>query len=53
MAINNKTFEHASLIFTEPWELMKEKEFLAGKGLRFKFHSQNYTLFFHGIFLNV
>ena len=68
MAINNKTFEHAGLIFTEPWELMKEimlnimqsfkfdfleKEFLAGKGLRFKFHSQNYTLFFHGIFLNV
>ena len=30
-----------------------EKEFWADWGVCFKFHSQNLTLFFHGIFFNV
>ena len=56
--VTNKTFEHASLIFTEPQALANEiilnimqnfkfdfleKEFWADWGVRFKFHSQNLT----------
>ena len=54
--VHNKSFEHASLIFTEPWALTNEimlkiiqnfkfdflkKEFWADWGVRFKFHFQN------------
>ena len=56
--VNNKAFEHANLIFTEPWALTNEvmlnimqnfkfgflkKEFEADWGVRFKFHFQNLT----------
>ena len=55
---NNKAFEHASLIFTEPWALVNEimlnimqnfkfdfleNEFWVDGGVRFKFHFQNLT----------
>ena len=56
--VNNKAFEYANLIFTEPWELENElmlkimqnfkfdflkNEFQADWGVRFKFHFQNLT----------
>ena len=56
--VNNKAFEHANLIFTEPWALANEvmlnimqnfkfgflkKEFEAYSGVRFKCHFQNLT----------
>ena len=56
--INKKTFEHASLIFTEPWTLANEiilnmiqklkfdflqNEFWADWRVRFKFHFQILT----------
>ena len=59
------TFEHANLIFTKPWALedeimlnimqqfkgdFLENEFWANWGVPFKFHFQNLTQFFHGIF---
>ena len=55
---NNKTFEHANLIFTETWALVNEiifnimqnfkfeffeNDFWAGWCVRFKFHFQNLT----------
>ena len=59
--INNKTFEHASLIFTEPWALANEimlnimqkfkldfleNQFWADWGVHFKFHFQNLSRIF-------
>ena len=63
--INNKSFEHANLIFTEPWALANqimlnitqnfkfdflENEFWADWCVHFKFHFPNLASFFHGIF---
>ena len=54
--VNNKAFEHANLIFTEPWALTNEimlnimqnlkfyfleNEFEANWNVRFEFHFQN------------
>ena len=56
--VNNQTFEHANLMFIEPWALTNKimlniiqnfkfdflrNEFLADWGVRFKFHFQNLT----------
>ena len=56
--INKKAFEHASLIFTEPWALVNEimlnimqnfkfdfleNKFWADRNICFKFHFQNLT----------
>ena len=56
--INNKTLEHATLIFTEPWMLVNEimlniiqnfkfafLRFWADWGVHFKFHFQNLTCY--------
>ena len=65
--INNKAFEHANLIFTVPWALTSKimlnimqnlkfdflKSELADWGVRFKFHFQNLTKIFQGIFSNI
>ena len=66
--VNNNAFEHAGLIFTEPWALTNkiklniiqnfksdflENKFWAEWGVCFKFLIQNLTYFFHRIFFNV
>ena len=66
--VNNKTFERASLIFTESWAFVNEimlnimqnfesdilkNEFWADWDVRFKFHFHNLAEFFHGILFNV
>ena len=50
---DNKAFEHANLIFTEPWALLNimqnfkfdflKNQFLADWVVRFKFHFKNLT----------